>query len=598
MSLQAAAARPGLKRPVAPRLVGPPDRRGNPRRRLHAVMIATLLAFALILGQLVRLQQLSDGTLAATDASRVQRAKRVPAARGTILDRDFAELAISLPRPTANLNPQVVLEPAEYAQALAPLLGDDVAELTERITTAESTGRQQIYLGRLLEPEVAEAIRELDLDGVTFVTEPDRFSTVEDEFTAAIVGGVNIDNVGDKGIEMFYDELLQGSEGRVEFERGPFGEIPGTSSSVKTAVPGNDLVLTLDSQMQWLTQKVVRDKVLETGAAWGSAVVMQTRTGEILGMASMVRDDEDGTVGPASYNRPMIDVYEPGSVAKVFTIAGALEAGIVQRDTVIEIEASRTVADVTFEEHGGAKTLTVEQILQTSSNLGTVGIAEELGKQRLYETLRSFGLGQATGPDGEPQFPGESRGILAAPDKWSGTSLATISYGHGMSTTVLQLAAGYNAIANGGEYISPTLVRATIDGEGKHQSMPERPRRRVMSEEAAATISDIMEGVVHGVGTGNAAAVPGYRVAGKTGTAKIPDLENGGYRDDAFIATFAGFAPSVNPEVTIVVVIAEPVGAYYASAVAAPLFSELAGLALRTLRIPPTETAEVVDVAE
>lgn len=551
-------------------------------------MIATLLAFVAVFAQLVKLQKLDEAGLVETEAARVQRERSVPAARGKFFDRDMTELALSLDRSTISLDPRLVGNATEYSEVLAPYLGDTPEQIRAKIVDAQAQGRAFIYLGRQLDLDDAAAIADLGLIGVSIESEPARFYPFGEEFAAPILGGVDIDHLGSSGLEVQYEDLLRGVSGRVEYEGSPYGEIPGTKSSVAPAVPGKDLVLTIDSNLQWLTQSLVGSAVRESDAAWGAAVVLKTDTGEILSMASMKRDT-DGVVRPSSYNLPMVDIYEPGSVAKMFTIAGAIDAGLVNPSTVVKVEDEMEVYDVTFVEHGGEKSLTVSDVLRTSSNLGTIGIAEMLGKRRLYDTFTDFGLGRRTGPGGTAQFPGESAGILADPTKWNGVSLATIAFGQGVSTTVLQVAAGYNVIANDGVYIAPSLVRSTIDWEGKHESVAAPESRRVVSEQTATLVSEMLEGVVHNEGTGVLAAVAGYRVAGKTGTAEVPDLELGGYREEVYIATFAGFAPARDPEVTIVVVIAEPVGEYYASKVAAPLFSDLAARALRTLRVPPTE---------
>jgi cell division protein FtsI (penicillin-binding protein 3) len=312
---------------------------------------------------------------------------------------------------------------------------------------------------------------------------------------------------------------------------------------------------------------------------------MRPDTGEILAMANVAKDDETGEIRPSGANMAVTSVFEPGSVNKVITVAGALEEGIVNPDTAYQVPDHLQVSVHRFSDHDPHPVTqwSVTDIMQHSSNVGTIMIAQQLGKDRIDQYLRKFGFGEKTGLG----FPGEPRGLLLDPADWAGTSIGSIPIGQGISVTALQMLLAYNTIANGGVYVAPQLVQATVGPDGTEQPVEPAERHRVVSERTAAQVNHMLAKVVSD-GTGTAAAIDGYTVAGKTGTARKPAENARGYEAGAYIATFAGYVPAESPELAIIVSIDEPRGGLYtAGQVAAPVFSRLAQYGLRLFRIPP-----------
>ncbi len=540
------------------------------------------MAAVAVIARLVQIQYLEPDRYVALGDDQRFVSRELPAARGSILDRGGQVLAVSVDRPTLFADPRLVTDPAGYAEVLAPVLRQDPAVLHDRLRAGVVEGKAFVYLARQVDPPVAEAALELGLAGVGSYDEPWR-AYPAGAVAGAVLGGVDPDHVGVAGLEKTYDEALEGTPGAISFEQAEGGElIPVGRTAVEPARPGDDLVLTLDREIQWLTEEVLARAVRDNDARGGMAVLLASDTGEVLALASV--DAGDGVVRPSSYPQEVVDAFEPGSVSKVFTVAAALEEGLVTPGTAFDVDTAVTVHDaqITDVHSPGRRMMSVAEIVQESSNVGTVQVAQSVGADRLDHYLRRFGFGRRTGAGGEPVVPYESAGVLPAVENWSGTSLATISYGQGISVTGLQMAAAYNVIANDGVYVSPVLVQGA-----------DSDRRRVVSSATAAALRDILTGVVHAGGTGVRAQVPGFLVAGKTGTARKPDPENRGYLEGTWVSTFAGFAPADDPVVTAVVVVDDPKPEYYGGLVAAPLFSELAGYALRTLRVPPTDPVAI-----
>lgn len=549
-----------------------------------------LLMLTLVAGQLLRIQYLDRDRLVSAGQSQRDASRPLPAARGVILDRHGVELAVSVDTPTIVADPSKVTDPEGYAELLGPLLGVEAATLVPRLSAPESGDKRFAYLARQVDPHVADGVAELGLVGVASYPEPTRHFPGGRELAGAIVGSVDVDHVGISGLEAQWETVLEGESGIVEFERANDGStIPTGEVRVHPATRGDDLVLTLDQDLQWLTVQELTHTVETMNAASAMAVVLHSKSGDVLAMASVERNDEDGTVAPTSHNASMTDVFEPGSISKVFTVAAAMEEGTVSPGTTFLVEPSIDVYDATITDEFREEptVLTVDEIVRESSNVGTVKIADTLDRSIFASYLSGFGFGSATGPGGEPQFPFEADGILPDPSHWSGTSQATISYGQGISVTAVQMAAAYNALANGGTYIEPRLVSATIDSSGTEVPTPAAGRRRVVSRSTSDGMREILEGNVHD-GTAQRAAVPNYCVAGKTGTARKPDPGNGGYLEGTWMSTFAGFAPAEDPELTIVVVVDDPKPDYYGGLVAAPLFSTIAESGLRRLQVAPS----------
>jgi len=514
----------------------------------------------------------------------------VPAARGALLDRNGAELALSMAQQTVWADPELVSDPAAAAAVLAPLLWTTPAELEARLS---QPGRF-VYLARQLSDEradvVSAALEDSGVDGVFFQSEQARF-TPDAELARGVLGRVGVDSVGLSGIESQYDEVLSGVAGEVRLERGADGEtIPGGEHSVTEADQGDDLVLTLDRGLQHTAERALATQVETTGAQGGTAIVSDPRTGEILAMANIVRATEGPDAGravPSSNNSALTAVYEPGSVNKVVTMAAALEEGLVEPGTMLTVPDSIQVSDHLFTDHDPHETASwsVTDVLAQSSNVGTIMLAQELGADRLDQYLRDFGFGESTGMG----FPNEVPGLMLDVDDWSGTSIGSIPLGQGISVTAMQMLTAYNAIANDGVLVEPQLVSATVESDGTEHAAPAPEERRVVSEQTATQVQSMLARAVSS-GTGAEAAIPSYDVAGKTGTARKPQPE-GGYEDAAgnyrYVSSFAGFVPAQDPSLSVIVVIDEPTSSIFGGDVAAPVFSQIAQESLRRLHIPP-----------
>jgi cell division protein FtsI (penicillin-binding protein 3) len=557
-------------------LAGGPGLRG----RCVAVLAAILCVLAAIAGRLVVIQGVAPERYVALGAAQRTRTLVIPAPRGTIFDRNGRELALSVPQTTVWADPRQVTDPAGEARALAGVLGVDEDVLRERLTRAAAF----VYLARAVPDDVATRVRALRLDGVHFTEEPKRFLPAG-ALAAPVIGLVGVDHEGLSGLELQYEDRLAGQPGELSTERDVTGtvEIPAAQREFRPARPGEDLVLTIDRALQYETERALAAEIQRSNALGGIAVVMDPRTGEILAMANLRADKATGTVVPSAANDAVVRVYEPGSVNKVITIAGALEEGLVRPATVLTVPWALPVADHVFHDHDPhpPERWSVTDILANSSNIGTIMIGQRLGRDRIDRYLRAFGLGSVTGLG----FPGESAGLLLDPKRWSGTSIGTVPIGQGLAVTALQMLVAYNTIANGGVRVAPRLVKATIDGAGRRVPAPRPPATRVVSERTARQLTAMLTEVVR-AGTGTAAAIDGYVVAGKTGTARKPLEGARGYKPGAYVATFAGFVPAQDPRLSAIVVLDEPTP-IYGGLTAAPVFAQVAKYALRLLRIPP-----------
>ncbi|HLT16641.1 MAG TPA: penicillin-binding protein 2 [Acidimicrobiales bacterium] len=569
---------------VAPTwLIGRP---GRPRRRLAIALVALLAGFAAVTARLVDLQALGGHEYTAFGASQRFQQIALPADRGSIFDRNGNDLAISIPQRTVWADPRLVEDPQATAAALGEVLDlepDEVAEVAARLGRE---GSKFAYVARRVSDETADAVAALELPGIFFMDEPKRFTPAGD-LARSVLGQVGVDNEGLSGLELQYDELLTGEPGELIVEKDPEGRtIPGGERELEPAIRGDDLVLTIDRSMQFETERALAAQIAAKRADGGVAIVSNPRTGEILALANLARDPETGEVVAVGNNMALTQVYEPGSVNKVITVAAALEEGLVSPSTEIVVPDHLQVADHLFTDHSPHPTepWSVTKILSESSNVGTIKLAQMLGKERLDEYIRRFGLGSKTALD----FPNESAGILLDPDDYSGTSMGSIPLGQGISVTAMQMLFAYNVIANDGVYVPPKLVMETVDVDGVARPVDSGAPRRVVSESTAARLRDMLANVVE-EGTGTRGGITGYSVAGKTGTARKP-LPTGGYQDAEgyhYIATFAGFVPAERPELSIIVVIDEPTGDIYGGSVAAPVFADLAQYGLLLFRIAP-----------
>jgi len=509
-----------------------------------------------------------------------QRRQTVPitAERGAIFDRNGYDLALSIERPTIYADPRVVRSPAEYAARLAPIVGVDEVALRVKLAQPNSAFA---YVARKVEPGVADAVRALRLPGVGFLSEPKRYYPAG-ELAAPVLGFVGLDNDGLSGVEQALEGTLAGRPGRLAVERDPTGtELPGTAHTVTDARRGVDLVLTLDRSIQWETERALVEQVGNTDAKGGMAIVIDVRTGDILAMATVDGETATEPARPApssQRNRPVTDVFEPGSTNKVVTMAAALEAGLVTPETELAVPSTINVDGTEFadvEPHGPV--LSVTDVLRVSSNVGTILTARKLGGARLDAALRNFGFGATTGIG----FPGEAPGILLPFSQYNDTSLASIPIGNGIAVTALQMLEVYATLANDGVARPPRLIAATIDADGHRAELPTGTGRRVVSSVTASQLRRMLATVVQ-AGTGFRAAVPGYTVGGKTGTARKPPYERPPYK---YVASFVGFAPVESPRLAAIVVLDES-GQLSGGTVAAPVFSRIMQHALAVERVP------------
>ncbi|MFM8303930.1 MAG: peptidoglycan D,D-transpeptidase FtsI family protein [Actinomycetota bacterium] len=537
------------------------------------------MVFAVLAVRVADVQTRSRDYFRTLGVDQRQRTVTLAAERGAVFDRNGYDLALSLERQTIYADPLVITRPAEYAAAIAPLVGADEQELRARLS---QPGSAFAYVARKVEPDVAQAVRRLDLVGIGFVPESKRFYPAGD-LAAPVLGFVGLDNDGLSGLEQALDGTLAGRPGSLSVERDPTGtDLPGTERTLARARRGVDLVLTLDRSIQYEAERALVEQVDAVDAKGGMAIVMDVQTGDILAMATVDGETAEQSAHPApstQRNRPVTDVFEPGSTNKVVTIAAAIEAGIVTPGTQLEVPSAIMVDGSKFEDvEVHAPVLTVADVIRESSNVGTILIARRLGSTRFDAALRNFGFGRTTGLE----FPGEASGILLPLGQYNDTSLASMPVGNGLAVTALQMLDVYVTLANDGVARQPRLVAATIDAAGKRLDLPLGTTRRVVSPSTAAQMREMLAQVVQS-GTGVNAVVPGYTVGGKTGTARKPPYDKPPYR---YVSSFVGFAPVANPRLAALVVLDEPAKQYFGGTVAAPVFSRIMQQALAVERIP------------
>jgi cell division protein FtsI/penicillin-binding protein 2 len=496
--------------------------------------------------------------------------------RGTIYDRRGLELAIGSPAITVYANPRQIRDPRTVAVAAGQTLGLDPDKLYPLLAD-QSHGF--VYVERQADAEKAQALQRRNIVGLGFYPEEKR-TYPQQRVGASVVGYAGVDNRGLSGLELSLDRVLTGRRGEKTIVKDPFGRTLEVVGS-KPGSDGKNVYLTIDHTIQGQVERILRATQERWQARSASAVVMDPRTGAVLALAvepgfnanrsPKVSDDR-------KRNRAVTDTYEPGSTFKIVTISAALESGLVKPTTRYRLPPTIQVADrkIHDAEPRGTVTLNVEQILSLSSNVGVVTIAEALGKERIARWMKRFGFGRRTGIE----YPGESKGIVLPPDKWSGSTIGNVPIGQGVAVTALQMIAAYSAIANDGVWVEPHLVERVGNGA------PVQPaRQRVMSVRTAHAVRHMLRQVVE-EGTGTTAQVPGYRIAGKTGTAAKPD-ERGGYSNYKYVASFVGFVPVKKARAVILVTVDEPKGAIWGGVVAAPAFAEIAKFTTQYLEIAP-----------
>jgi cell division protein FtsI/penicillin-binding protein 2 len=501
---------------------------------------------------------------------------KVPARRGTITDRKGIPLAVSQPADDVAATPYLVKDKLKVAKQLAPLLGDSEADVLAKLNARSGF----VYLSRSVSGAKSEQVRKLKIAGLQFIPSARR-DYPRRWLASQVLGIVGIDGDGRTGLEYSSDKVLRGADGRRRIVKDALGQ-PIVLQDTARARPGKDLKLTLDAELQGK----VEDVLAQVGLAWrpkgATALVMNPHSGKILALANWPRVDANDLGGApryASRNRAVAFNYEPGSTFKAFTVAAALQERLVTPTAIFNLPPSIRVADRVIEEAHARATvdLTTAQILAQSSNVGTVRIGLRLGGKRFDSWVRRFGFGRPTGVE----LPGEESGQVLTLDKYSGSSMGNLPIGQGESVTPMQLATAYAAIANGGMMRRPRIV----DSVGGAKS-PTPRGRRVISTTTAAQLREMLAGVVEAGGTGSQAAIQGYALAGKTGTANKIDTATGTYSKTRFIASFVGFAPARSPKLLVTVMVDEPHGAIYGSEVAAPAFQEIMLFALPYLGIP------------
>jgi cell division protein FtsI (penicillin-binding protein 3) len=543
-------------------------------RRIGLLFSAFLLCFCLIVGRAFWLQGVKGAQLASEAVHQQSETVIVPGLRGSLLDRDGNKLASSEDAATIYATPYQVKNPPQAAAQLAPILDESKGEVLEALT--EESGFS--YVAQRVDLSTAAKVEALHLEGIG--QQPDSRRTYpQGDMAGQVIGAVGSENQGLTGLELGEESVLGGSDGEQQIVKDALGD-PIRLETVDAAEDGEDIQLTLDPVIQQEAEQVLAE-VGETYAAKGAtAIVMDPRDSQILAMANWPPVDPSDLSEASNedlLNKATGFTYEPGSTFKAFTVAAALEEKLVTPETAYTLAPTIQVADRVIEDSHprGTETLTVSQILAHSSNVGAVTIGLGVGAEKFSRWIGRFGFGRPT----DVQFPAEEQGLVPELDEYSGSTMGNLPIGQGLSVTPMQMMAGYAAIANGGILKQPQLIKRIGD-----QEIHEPKGRRVISPAVASQVSEMLEGVLGPGGTASEVSVPGYTLAGKTGTAEV--AENGGYSETKYIASFIGFAPARNPQLLAAVIVDEPQGEIYGGSVAAPAFGQIAGFALPYLGVP------------
>jgi cell division protein FtsI (penicillin-binding protein 3) len=555
-----------------------------PAGRLVALFALMAFAFGAISVRLVVLQVSQAQEL--QDRAFDQRVRTIdlPAQRGQILDRNGARLALSTPADDVYADPQLVDDPWATATRLSPLVGVGVPDLVHAMTSDGTF----VYLARQLGRSAADRIQRLALPGIGLLPTSKR-SYPAGSLASQVLGFVGTDGVGLTGLELGYQDILAGTPGERTNELGLSGQAIVSGIDVGSApVGGANVVTTIDRELQFQTQAALEQAVEEQGARGGTVIVMDPRTAEVLAMASHPWFDPNAFEDAPSVtyrNRAVTDAYEPGSTNKVITAAAAIQERAIPLGMRLTVPWTMPVGDYIIHDSQPHEPMqmTLGDIVAESSNIGAVMVADRLGAPALATYLARFGLGRATGVG----FPGESNGIILPLDQWNDTILATTAYGQGIAATPLQMVSVFSTIANDGRWVQPKLVRGTIGPDGSLERNEAAPTRRVVAARTARMVTRMLAYAVQD-GTGTKAQIPGYQVAGKTGTARIPTGDGSGYLEGQYIASFIGFLPAGDPKVVVAAILDRP-AAVYGGLAAAPLFKRVALAAIARLHIAPAD---------
>lgn len=588
---------------------------GSPRPRLRLIAVALTLVLLVFMVRLLQVQAVDAAAYAAKADENRYVVHTIAAERGGITDRNGVALAASVDADDITADPTMFTRetlkvgdgPEQAAALLAPILGQDQAGLVRKLKTQNT---RYVLLARRQTPQVWKQIKDLKA-ALTKKAQTDRttvnvlagvFSDPSSkrvypngDLAAALLGWVNAEGKGGGGVEQQLDKELSGKPGKIRYAQSGGREVPTVGSTQTPAVPGSDVELTIDRDIQWAAQNAITEQVRKSEADRGYVIVQDTRTGEILAMANSPGFDPGDLAhaDPAALgNAAVQDAFEPGSTAKLMSMAAVLQENAATPLTHVVVPNRLHRGDRLFHDDVDHKTwyLTLNGVLAKSSNIGTIEATGQLGKTQaeankvLYSYLRKFGIGGYTGL----HLPGETKGILAPPEKWSTSQQYTIPFGQGVSVNAVQAASVYSTIANGGVRIQPTLVRGTKGADGRFTPAEKPATTRVVSAKTAKELAQMLESVVDDEqGTGMKARIPGYRVAGKTGTANRVDPATGRYR--GYTSSFAGFAPADNPRVTVYCAIQNATkGNYYGGQICGPIYKQVMEFALKTLQVPPT----------
>ncbi|MER6947858.1 penicillin-binding protein 2 [Nonomuraea sp. NPDC000554] len=561
-------------------------RLGNPRRRINIGLIGMTFILSIFAGRLIQMQGLDSKVYEAAAAVQRTHEEEIPAKRGSITDVNGHALALTVEAREIAIDPTMVPEAAraKIAAEIARQLGTSEQDVAAKLARTQT--RYQL-LARDVDPLKAGALLKSTVPGLTAKKTYRRMYPAGD-LAGSLIGFVGDDENGLGGMERARNSLLAGRDGKQRVETGrDLQPIPMTASQREAPVDGGDVRLTIDRDIQWAAQQSVAEQVKASGASSGTVIVMDVRTAQIVAMANAPELDLRNwrKAPPATYiNRAASDVFEPGSTNKVITAAAAMEAGLVNPDTVFQVKDNIRCADRVLRDAHAHKpeAMTFREAMAKSSNVGTVMAARKVGSQRLYEMLKAFGFGVRPGGG----VPDEGAGLLPDYKNWSGSQSCTVAYGQGVSVTALQMASVYQTIANGGVRIEPQIVAGTTDKDGRFVPAPAGKQTRVVSDRTAQEITTMLEAAVSAEGTGELAAIAGYRVAGKTGTANRYDQRLGRY--DGYTASFVGFAPADAPRLVVLSVLQDPKNGHFGGQIAAPVFKDVMTFAIKSRKIPPT----------
>jgi len=542
---------------------------GSPRKRGTALLLATAIIASIFATRLLT-QRL--------------RTLEIPAYRGSILDRSGQALAVTVEARDITADQTLIEDPAAVSVELAPIL-----EVPQDVLADRLTGEKRfMYVAKGVTPQTWDEISALRLPGI-FSQETSRRIYPAGDLASHIVGFVNADGAGGAGIESSFNELLTGTPGEQTYERGPGGRvIPTQNRSSVAAVPGSDVQLTIDRDIQFVAQEAIDGVVRRSGASSATAVVLDVQTGEILAMATGPDFDPNRftqSLPEERRNRAITDIFEPGSTGKVITAAAVINEGVADPLTPLKIPGRLKRGGKSFSDYWdhGTLRLTMTGAFAKSSNIGMILAAEKMPKVELARYMERFGITKKT----DLGLPGESAGLMLPREKWSGTTFPTMAFGQGYSATTVQMTNVFATIANGGVRVDPSMISATIDPDGTVTQMPTGERDRVVSQDTARQVMAMMEAVVGEGGTAPQARIPGYRVAGKTGTAQFVDPDCRCYAGDV-TASFIGVAPADEPRLAVGVFVHQPKRGRGGGELAAPVFKEITTHALQALQIPPS----------